>query len=295
MTATSDLRDAVSTVWQRQSVWSRAADRTKRRILRCRAWVLGLTVAAAVLGTASAQLTRPVPGLARALAMAAAVALALAPVIAARAGRDEVQAWTQLRSIAESLKGDVYRYLAGVAPFHDTERDRVLLRRLAMSEAEAEALAVRTTGLAPAARPLPPVRDVPSYLIHRVEAQITGYYRPAARRMARRAASIRWVASVLSGTAAALTAVTGALGGGSLVAWIGVLTTVVTALATYGASQRYEYQQLEMSRTASQLERVRARWNGADIADDAVVEESERIISISNAGWMAELTAQKGA
>lgn len=289
MTATSDLRDAVSTAWQRQSVWSQAADRAKRHIVRCRAWVLGLTVAGAVLGTASAQLSKPAPGYAKGLAVAAAAALGLVPLIAGRVGREAVQAWTQLRSMAESLKADVYRYLAGVAPFHDADRERVLLRRLEMSETDAAALTLRTADLEPAVRDLPPVHDVASYLAHRVEAQITGYYRPAARQMARRAMSIRRAASVLSAAAAALAAAAGVVGGAPLVAWVGVLTTVITALATYGASQRFEFQQLEFSRTASQLERLRAGWSPGDVT---VVDESERIISISNAGWMAELASE---
>jgi hypothetical protein len=287
------MTDALTMVWERQSVWSQAAGRAKRSLTRYRAWVLGLTVLAAVLGTLSAQLAKPAPTTSKVLAIGAAIALAVAPLLVSRSGRDAVQAWTHLRSVAESLKADVYRYLAGVSPFAGPDSDETLLRRLERSEKDAGPLALRLDDLAPAPRSLPPVRDVASYLAHRVDEQVTDYYRPAARQMARRAARLRRATTILAGASAALAAVAGIVGGAPVLAWVGVLTTVVTTLATYGATQRYEAQQLEFSRTASQLERLRAGWTAGDAAaDDALVSETERIISISNAGWMAELLGQ---
>jgi hypothetical protein len=292
-TVTPGLRDAFAVVWQRQNVWSQAAGRAKRDLARRRAWVLGLTVAAAALGTLSAQLRDSAPPASTVLAIGAAVALALAPFLATRSGHGAVQAWTRMRAVAESLKADVYRYLAGVAPFDGADRDAVLLRRLDLSEQDTDTLVLRLDELTPAPRPRPPVHDVASYLAHRVDEQVTNYYRPAARQMARRAARLRRITVVLSGSAAALAAVAGVAGGAVVLAWVGVLTTVVTALTTYAATQRYETQQLEFSRTASQLERLRVGWMAGDAAaDHTIVTASERIISISNAGWMAELIGQ---
>jgi hypothetical protein len=292
---TTDVRDAVTVVWQRQSVWSQAAGRAKRALTRSRAWVLGLTVLAAVLGTLSAQLHDIAEVPSKGLALGTAVCLAVAPFLVARSGRDAVEAWTHLRSVAESLKADVYRHLAGVAPFAGADRDAVLLRRLDLSEKDAEPLLLRLDEFTPKPRDLPPVHDVASYLSHRVDDQVTGYYRPAARQMAHRAVRLRRAGTNLAASSAALAAVAGIAGGAAVLAWVGVLTTVVTSLATYGATQRYETQQLEFARTASQLERLRAGWTAGDAAaDDALVSETERIISISNAGWMAELLGQDG-
>jgi hypothetical protein len=292
MTAAPDVHPAVDVVWRRQNLWSQAATRAKRTLTRVRSWVLGLTVAAAVLGTLSAQLHE----MKRAslwLAIGTAIALALAPFLATRSRHDAVQAWTELRSVAETLKADVYRYLAGVTPFAGPDRDAVLLSRLDLSEKDAGPLMLRLDDLTPAPKALPPVRDVGSYLADRVDGQVAGYYRPAARQMARRSARLRRVTVTLAAASAALAAVAGVAGGAPVLAWVGVLTTVVTALTTYTATQRYETQQLEFSRTASQLERLRAGWTPGDAAaDDLVVAESERLISISNAGWMAELIGQ---
>jgi len=115
--------------------------------------------------------------------------------------------------------------------------------------------------------------------------------------MAKRASLVRRSTSALSGTAAVLTAVAGVLGGAWVTAWIGVATTVTSALIGYGAAQRYEYQQLEFVRTAGQLERLRTGWlrGQGHTDDDAFVAESEQIISISNEGWMARVANEDPA
>jgi hypothetical protein len=297
MTAPHNSLPAVSTVWDRQSVWSQAANQAKWRIGRSRVWVLVLTVAAAVLGTVSAQIAGSASVAAKVLAVAAAAALGLAPIVARGAGRERLQAWTRLRSVSEALKADVYRYLAGAPPFHDPDRDGVMLRRLDERIVDADDILSYTTGIDPVKRDLPPVDDVASYLLHRLDAQLNSYYLPAARRMATRAARIRRVTTILFGTAAVLSAVVGVLGNSALTAWIGVVTTVTTAVTGYGAAQRYEYQQLEFVRTANQLERLRAaRLSGQAYLDDGeFVAECERIISISNEGWMARVVREEPA
>jgi hypothetical protein len=297
VTRPTDPQVAASTVWQRQSVWSQAANRAKRRIDRSRSWVLALTVAAAVLGTASAQLAGRFPGVGKVLAVAAAAGLGLAPFFAKGAGRDAVQAWIRMRSVSESLKADVYRYLAAANPFHGADRDAVLLARLDERMVDAGDLVTHTADIDPVPRNLPPVTDAASYLTHRLDAQRNSYYLPAGRRMAKRASMVRRVTTVLAGAAAVLTATAGVLGASRITAWVGVVTTVTTALTGYAAAQRYEYQQLEYVRTAGQLERLRTgRLSGQSYTDDdAFIAESERIISISNEGWMAKVAEENPA
>jgi hypothetical protein len=70
----------------------------------------------------------------------------------------------------------------------------------------------------------------------------------------------------------------------------GVFTTVATAVVGYGAAERYEYLQLEYTRTADQLERIKAGYVAGDPdAAERLIQESERVISISNEGWMAKI------
>ncbi|RKN15786.1 DUF4231 domain-containing protein [Micromonospora musae] len=292
-----DAPTAVDAVWQQQGVWSRAAGRAQGRIIRGRRAVAGLTIAAAVAGTAAAQLGGVQAGVSRVLAVLAAVALALVPVAARATGREAVQAWTRLRSVSEALKADVYRHLARVAPFSGPERDVVLLRRLDALVDDVGDLVGLTVDLPLLRRQLPTVAGVDSYLTHRLVQQVEAYYLPGARQMARRAARIRLATTALTVVGAVLSGVVGVLGDGlGLAAWVGVVATVTTALVGYGAAQQFEAHQIEYARTADQLTRLgRLRRDGAGWSDDdAFVAEAERIISVSNEAWMARTLEEDG-
>ncbi|MGW4498112.1 DUF4231 domain-containing protein [Micromonospora sp. NPDC004336] len=293
-----DTSVAVETVWQRQAAWSRAAGAAKRAITRARLAVAALTVGAAVCGTLANQLGQTQHAAGRALAIVAAAALLLVPVAGRWASRDAVHAWTRLRSVSEALKADTYRYLAGVVPFVGADRDAVLLGRLDALMDDAGDLVGRTVDAAPATRPLPAVSDVATYLTERLQRQVDGYYLPQARRMGRAARRIRYASTALTVAAAAVSATVGVLGDNlGLTAWIGVAAAVTTALVGYGSAQQHEHHQIEYARTADQLVRLRiAREAGRGWTDDdAFVAEAERIISLSNEGWMAKVIEQDGA
>lgn len=289
---------AVRRVWRRQSQWSQAAEAAKRRIVRARRALVALTVTAAVAGTAAARLADAAPVAGRALAIVAAAALLLVPLVSRWSASEAVRTWTRLRAVSEALKAEVYRYLAGVAPFAGADRDAVLLRRLDRLMDDAGDLVGLTLEHAPADRPLPPVADVPSYLAERVCRQVDDYLLPAARQAGRAAARLGYAAVALSVVAALLSAAAGVLGDAlGLTAWVGVAAAVTTALTGYGVAQRYAQQQLEYARAADQLTRLSAtRETGQGWADDdAFVAEAERIIAQSNEAWMAKMIEEDGA
>jgi SMODS and SLOG-associating 2TM effector domain 1 len=60
-------------------------------------------------------------------------------------------------------------------------------------------------------------------------------------------------------------------------------------VAAHGAASRYEYQAIEFTRTADELERLRARYKVDHSAK--IVSESEHVISIQNEGWMSKLSS----
>ncbi|MEU3456595.1 DUF4231 domain-containing protein [Micromonospora sp. NPDC006766] len=292
-----DALACVSSVWQRQSVWSGAARNAKRRITLARGAVAALTVTAAVAGTAAARLAGAAPLAGRALALVAAVALLLVPLATRRASREAVRIWTRLRSVSEALKAEVYQYLAGTGPFTGTDRDAVLLRRFNRLMDDAGDLLAVTLDVAPADRPLPLVTDPATYLAERVRREVDDYYLPAAHRAGRAAARIGYAVTTLTVVAALLLAVVGVFGDGlGLTAWVGVAASVTTALIGYATAQRYEQQQIEYARTADQLTRLRlTRERGLGWTDDdAFVAEAERIISLSNEGWMAKMIEEDG-
>ncbi|MEU1607068.1 DUF4231 domain-containing protein [Micromonospora matsumotoense] len=289
---------AAAQFWRGQGAWSQAAHRAKRRITRGRRLVAALTATAAVASTASARLAEPAPTAGRVLALVAAASLLLVPVAGRAASRDAVAAWTRFRAISEALKAELHRYLARVTPYADADADAVLLRRYDLLLADGGDLVGPTLDVASMDRPLPPVSDVPSYLVERVQRQVDGYYLPAARRAGRAAGRIGRAATALTVLAALLSAAAGVLGDGwGLTAWVGVAAVVTTALVGYGAAQRYVQQHLEYARTADQLTRLRlTRAAGLGWADDdALVAEAERIIAQSNAAWMAKMIEEDGA
>lgn len=295
--STVDPPAALDAVWQQQGVWSRAADAARRRIVRGRRLVAGLTVVAAVAGTAAAQLDAAHPPVSRALAIVAAAALGLVPLAARGTAREPVQVWTRLRSVAESLKAEVHRHLAGVSPYRGPDRDTVLLGRVDALLDEAGDLVGHTLDVAPPSRPLPAVSDLASYVTQRVDGQVERYYRPEALRMAAGARRVRVVTTALTVAGALLSAVVGVLGDGlGLAAWVGVVATVTTAVVGYGAAQQYEQHQIEFARTADQLVRLcRARRDGHGWTDDdAFVVEAERLIALSNEAWMARTLEEDG-
>jgi hypothetical protein len=282
----------ITLLWQRQSVWSQSADRLKSRISRSRVTALSLIIAGAVLGTLSSQVIDSQATLGRVLAAGAAVALALAAVAGRGSAPQVVREWTRLRSVSEAIKADVYRYLAHATPFRSESRDEVALQRLDELVDGVPDIVKHITGIDPIDRPLPAVTDIASYLEARVLQQISRYYQPKAREMARRVRFARALEMVLSAVGATLAAIVAVFPSAGVTAWIGVLTTIATAVAAHAGASRYEYQQIEFTRTADELERLVARRtvNGAgQLDDDEFIQASERVIAIQNEAWMAKL------
>ncbi|MFD7663189.1 DUF4231 domain-containing protein [Streptomyces sp. NPDC059788] len=276
-------------IWDRQSVWSQAADQAKRAIKRARTVALVLGVTGACAGTAAAQVMAWSDEAGKALAFLAAVTVGLVPLATKRAGPQQVRDWTRLRSLSEELKSEIYTYLAHVAPYRDAN-PQVLLDRTERVITDTSDLVPRTLPFAPRPRALPAVTDVGSYLELRIASQIEEYYRPRAAQMSRRSAQVRRAELVLAATAAVLGGVSGAYGSDWATAWVATVTTVVAAVTAHAAASRYAYQEVEFSRTAMELESLTARrTEEADAAtDDAFVEQCERVISAQNEGWMAK-------
>lgn len=277
-------------VWDRQSVWSQAADRAKRSIGRARTAGLVLGVTAACTGTAAAQVMAWSAEAGKCLAFLAAVAVGFVPLATKGAGPQQVRDWARLRSISEDLKSETYVYLARVAPYRDADAPQRLLDRVERTLTGASDLVSHTIALTPRRRALPAVTDVRSYVELRVASQIEGYYRPRAAYMRRRNSHVRRAELALAATAAILGAISGAFGAGWTVAWIATVTTVAAAVTAHAAASRYAYQEMEFSRTFAELESLAARrGEDPELADDDVfVDRCERVVSVQNEGWMAK-------
>jgi hypothetical protein len=280
-------------VWQRQSTLSQAANQLKADIRKARIRNQALMVGGAILSAASAQVLGWHASLGRGLAGAAAVSLAMAPILGRSATSTNVRDWTRLRSASEALKTEVYTYLAGVTPYRRDDKVILLQDRVQGVVNGVADLAGHVAGLQPLPRSLPDVHDVDSFITERVDKQIRDYYRDNAAKLRRRLANVRKIEIALALAAAALAALATTVPALRLTLWVGVLTTVSSAVVAHVAAERYEYQQVEFARTADELENLRARYRSSapdQQINDEFVAACERIISIQNEGWMAKIT-----
>ncbi|MEU4350839.1 DUF4231 domain-containing protein [Streptomyces sp. NPDC023838] len=296
MAVTQD-ESAIAAVWGQQHIWSRSADRLKKAVEEARSKALLLAILAAVLGTGSAQAMGRNEGVGKALAFAAALAAGAAPLFAQRGGAARLSDWIRVRAVSEALKAEVYTCLAQVGPYRDLAGAGALLAERGRAyRTDGGDLIRYTAGITALPRPLPPVTDLDSYVEHRLRRQIETYYRPKAEWMRGKVVLAGRVELALGGLAAVLAAAAGVFSVGGLAAWVPVVASVSVALTAHAIAQRYAYQQLEFLRTAEELERLLARWEGAaggvgtPEAAEAFVAECEHVISIQNEAWMIRWT-----
>jgi FtsH-binding integral membrane protein len=282
--------DVVEWVWQRQSVWSQAANRLRTRITSARRAACILTVGVAAASLASSQLKPKSLAVAVVLSVLAAVAAAGLTVLAAAQAPDRVSRWTRARSVAEALKAEVHMYLAGTGRYAAPQPDQTLMSEARRVINTAGDIGDVIEGLRPVARPLPPIHNLDSYLDVRVrESQLDNYYRRRSRALRER---LRWskamiiVLTLLAAAFAAVAAVSPVVA-----AWAAVITTAVGATAAYVAGERWEFLQVEYSRTAQELDRLLATHTdetGAPLNADQLVNRCEDVISVQNQAWMAK-------
>jgi hypothetical protein len=225
---------ALETAWNKQYVWSRTANALKSKLNRARVAALSLTIAGAVLTTTAEQLANGRSTTATALAVVGAVAVGAAPLALGLANSTAVRDWTRARAVSESLKAETYTYAAGVAPYRGPNRAIELVERVAKVSQMAEDLLRYAPRVKAVSRELPAVRDVSTYIEHRVDAQIK-WYRDKARRLQTRLAVIRWVGVALVILAVVLFAVVLEVGVAAAAAWVPTIATVAAAVAAYAA------------------------------------------------------------
>ncbi|MDH6127087.1 DUF4231 domain-containing protein [Kitasatospora sp. GP82] len=287
---------SIEAVWGQQSVWSQAADRLKRSIGRARILVLALGVVAAATATASSQTMGADPLLGKVLAFAAAAAAGATPFAAQHAGSQRVRDWTRLRAVSEAFKCETYTYLAEVGAYRPKPSEAALAERIGRLRADSADLLRHTVALSARDRELPPVSDADTYVERRLRAQIDGYYRPRAELMARRTAAVRRAEIALGVLGAVLAAAAGAFALDWAGGWVAVGASVTLAVTAHGAAAKYDYQQLEFSRTSVELERLHAQWSTGSVrtteAIDAFVSRCEDIISVQNDAWMVKVAEE---
>jgi SMODS and SLOG-associating 2TM effector domain 1/Protein of unknown function (DUF4231) len=260
---------------------------------------LSLTITGAVLATLGTQVTSINNPAGKGLVWASAIAVGLVPLLRPQFGPKAVEAWARARSASETLKEEVYTFLAGVSPYRGTEPEQKLRQRVDDTLAAVDDLLPQTAGIEPVPRSLPAVCGVDEYIAVRVNQQVNEYYRRQAAKLRTQLRRLRGAEFTLAVAAVVLSATSGSLGVRGAAQWVPVVTTVSAALVAHAAAAQYEFMLVEYGRTAAQLERIRDRRppvtdpDQAAEADDRFVAECERIISAQNESWMAKLSKDR--
>jgi hypothetical protein len=230
--------DVVEGAWRRHRQWSIAASNGRARLDRWRRVNLILLVIGAILGALAAQPSWP-RGITAAAAGGAALALAVAGILQQRfLNAEEVARWTGARAASETLKAEVFRYRAGVAPYDDADRDRALSAQVDAIQKKAAALALDLQQTPADSNALPEVSDFPSYVTNRAKNQ-ADWHRGKIAEHIQAARRIRYAELAATAIAALLGAIAAALDTKGLTVWIGVATTIGAAFAAHlSATQR---------------------------------------------------------
>lgn len=274
--------------WGQQRKWSKTADHLKANLDRSRNGALVLALSAVTLLVAAAQLTSFASLLGQSLGALSAISAGLATMIQRRLTTDHVGAWTRARSCAEGLKTEVYSYLAGGSSYTNSKvRDKALGERSRELVSKVEDLLRHTARVTTDSKPLPSVGDVDDYVAHRVDEQITNYYRPKARVYARRAVRLRRVATAFGTATVLLSIATTTFALSALAAWAAVATAAGMSVVAHIGATRYDHLIIEYLATAQRLEQLRESRVNEAIDDAKFVDECESAISVENQGWMA--------
>jgi hypothetical protein len=281
--------DVLEGAWRRHRQWSIAAGSGRARLERWRRVNLTLLVVGAILGAVAAQSSWP-----RGLT-GAALALAVAGILQQRfLNPEEIARWTAARAASETLKAEVFRYRAGVAPYDDADHDRTLSAQVDAVRKKAAVLALDLQQTPTDSKPLPEVTDFASYVTNRAKNQ-ADWHRGKIPEHVQAARRIRYAELAATVVAALLGAIGAALGTKGLTAWIGVATTIGAAFAAHLSATQRDKIAAGYAATADRLdlliERLPAHPNAAIRAQ--FVTDVESALAAQNESWLGLLSPKQ--
>jgi hypothetical protein len=197
---------------------------------------------------------------------------------------DQVQRWTGARAASETLKAEVFRYRAGVAPYDDPDRDRVLSDQVDAVQTKAGQLVVDQQQTRAGNAALPQVHDFDSYVERRAKDQLT-WHRDRIDGHLKAAARIRYAATAV---AAVLGGVAAFLDTKGLALWIGAATTVGAAFAAHLSATQRDRIAASFAATADRLDLLIRRLSAnPDAATRAsFVADVESTLTAQNESWL---------
>lgn len=297
---------ALAYAWGQYRVYAHTSRNRKAKLTSWRRWVLILGIAGAFFGVLCQQaiqfefdqtIWEKLPTF---LGSLSALAFGLATYFGKELiSPEQEREWIRARSIAESLKTEVYKFLTNTTPYSSADNAKQLLKETEKLLESVKDLPYESLSEEEKLKGLPSdIFTTADYIKKRVDDQINGFYRPRAKEFTAKMKNIKHFGLVLG----IIIVVFGALGAttGWTAGWIAFLTTVTASIAAYAYSGRYQYLIISYQATANRLELLRARWQASGLSDTDLEQRNQFIldceitISIENSAWMAELTKEKG-
>lgn len=331
-TASTYCSPALEDAWRRFGDFDKNASLAQKRFLRQRKWitllgviVTALAVFAFMLENGDHWLTRAISGtlatygqidiemLSRGLNIIIIIIPILISILVAGAVKFNMGiSWVMLRSAAESIKHEIFRYRTQVGIYSPNyvpsrgkpeTRDVALARRIKqigkrvmetqVNMSELEIYDYKKEGLPPAygvALGDDGFSDLTSdqYVHWRIEDQFD-YYRSKAKRLAKELQLFQWSIYIIGGLGTLLAAV-------QMEIWVAITSALVAALGSFLEFKRVETNLIGMNLAASDLYDIRAWWRALSdaakqqAANKAIlVKGAEGIIQGENASWLTEM------
>lgn len=298
-TAPENVDAGLQRVWQTQQQFSAIASNLGRRLRQARLLNLGLLVAGALLGAIS-TLSWLAGSPSQWLSGAAAVALAIAGFIQAHAlKKDQTESWIAARATSESLKADVFRFLARVQPYTGADRLELLNHALTKVREQQASLLAGHPSPSTGSRPAPRVDDFTTYVSVRAQKQ-ADWHRTRSRAYGRRSRRLRGLQLVVTLIGAVLTGIaavqpTLAPPALTLSSWTAAATTIAAALGAHLAARQYRRLAITFGNTALRLDDAIAAAGTASRSPEGqarFIDQVEGILAAQNGGWPETLRAQ---
>jgi SMODS and SLOG-associating 2TM effector domain 1/Protein of unknown function (DUF4231) len=282
----------IDAAWNEYRGWAQRARKLQEATARWNKAAL-ISAAIAALCGAGAGHFGAATGPGRSLSLLAAIAAAMTAFLGKEiiALGNEAK-WIRARATAEALKSECFRFAVRLGEYAGPKAlDSFFTRRDAVIKAATDA------GLTPMSDPVPQTGDerrppVPLdadwYLRNRLDEQIWFYSQKAAHH--ERVAERLWYVSFGAASTAALLGILGAVGQDWIAPWIGVMTTLATAVAAYGLLDRRKYLAANYSALASSLNRIREKFLQVLLTPDELVAAVEDLLQSEHAAWIEAMT-----
>ena len=300
--STVETSSSLAFSWNQYRGWALVARRLQKRARLLAGCSLVLAALAALFGAAAS--TAPESwgiegGIAArpsfSLIAAALAALAAIPALASNqrnADSDQIRS----RAVAETIKSECFRYLAGLQPYATLTAPQLLLRRVEQINQEAREAGLIWSAANTVERdprlPEPPL-TLASYLQMRMRDQISfyGIRQRAHERALAWLGAAGWlctIATVLLGVAG------GTISRDKVAPWIGFATTLSASLIAFGLMDRRKYLIASYAATQSKLRAIEAAAMDSQVNLSDLVTQTEDLLQAEHLAWVTSMRRPGG-